>query len=140
MKNLVYKIMNEIGLDIDDQNRIYDQDTGNIINFNQKALVYNFHYDINPGFNEILFDPINNRNIMVNLFSYYLKKLEVIENRYFMAFYQVENHNHKKAVEIKANVNEIIGSNYYANECLGYIELIFKLNNELLDLSSFDFV
>ena len=141
MKNLVYKLMNEIGLDIDDQNRIYDQDTGNVINFNQKTLVYNFHIEIRPNFNELLFDPICNRNIMVTLFSYYLKKLEMMENKYFMAFYQLENNTtHKKAIELKANANEKIQSKFYANECLGYIELVFKLNNESLDLSQFDFI
>lgn len=70
-------LMHEIGLDVDKNNNIVDQDNGQPIHFNGKELKYNLgERRSRMGRNDIGFDPINDTKVMSHLFSFYLDKKE----------------------------------------------------------------
>lgn len=138
MDNLTYKLMCEIGLDIENS-YIIDQDFGALVHFNGRTLRYSEEKtDINLSRNDIFFDPLNNSRLMVMVFSYYLNKLHNTENRYFYIYYPIYNNkNGTGSVEVKSD-SEIYRSNEYISESLRYIDLIFKMSGTDIDLSMYD--
>ena len=64
-------IMQEIGLEIGDDDRIYDQETQNIIRMNGMDVMAPGCYG---GRNSIEFDPYNNKKMMSQLFGYFIDK------------------------------------------------------------------
>ena len=139
INNLLYQLMTEIGLEIDSEMRIVDQDDGNVIMFKGKSLKVSLDNYRQPfiGRNDILFDPITNFKVMNNLFSYFIHKTSVTEGRYFNIFYPVNLPNGRTYIEIKEN-NQVIRSGAYMNPCIAYIDLIFRINGEAYDLSMYD--
>lgn len=139
MNTLLYQLMTEIGLEVDSEMRVVDQDDGNVIMFKGKSLKVSLDQFRQPfiGRNDILFDPISNFKVMSNLFSYFIHKTSITEGRYFSIFYTVPLNNGRTYIEIKED-NEIIRSNAYINPCIAYIDLIFRINGEAYDLSAYD--
>lgn len=138
MNDLNYKLMCDIGLDLDNNMNIIDQDFGNIIMIKGKALKASLN-NIEPfiGGGDILFDPMNNYKLMANLFSYFIQKTQSTEDRYFNVFYPVQGSDNKTAMEIKENMT-VIRSGFYSNPCIAYIDLVFRINDEVYDLSMYD--
>lgn len=139
LNNLTYQIMCEIGLEIDNEMRVVDQDFGNVIMFKGKSLKASNDPLREPfiGRNDIFFDPVNNFKLMSGLFQYYIQKLSNLEGRYFNIFYPVQLPSGKTYIEIKENMNPIRSGSYF-NPCIAYIDLIFRLNGEEYDLSVYD--
>ena len=133
---LVNKLMQEIGLDVNDNNCIIDQDNGNLLQFNGKNLKYNTDRFSKA---DVPFDPIQNVKLMSHLFSYFTGKLNDEDGRYINIYYPVDIPNSKKGViELKEN-NNTIRSNPYYNDSLKYADLIFKLSGEEnVDLNEYD--
>lgn len=138
MNELLYKLMNEVGLSVDDQYNLVDQDYGTVVFLNGKVIKA-ARNGLEPFVSrqEVYFNPIENVKLMRMLFQYYIKKLNVFDNKYFPLFYPISNDKGMGGFEIK-NDKEIYRSNYYNNECLRYIDLIFRMSGENVDLSSFD--
>lgn len=139
INNLTYQLMCEIGLEVDQEMRLVDQDLGNVIMFKGKTLKVNLGGQRQPfiGRNDILFDPVNNYKIMSTIFAYYVQKLTNLEGRYFNIFYAVPLPSGKTYAEIKENM-KVIRSGTYFNPCIAFIDLVFRLNNEEYDLSAYD--
>lgn len=139
INNLLYQLMTEIGLEIDSDFRVVDQDDGNVITFKGKCLKVSLDRYREPfiGRNDILFDPITNSKIMSHLFSYFIHKTSVTEGRYFSIFYPVNLPNGATYIEIKEGENTL-RSNPYMNPCIAYIDLVFRINGEPYDLSMYD--
>ena len=131
-------IMHEIGLDVDKNNNIVDQDNGQPIHFNGKELKYNLgEKKLRIGRNDVEFDPIENTKIMSHLFSYYLDKKNEEDGTYFPVYFSVSNPDGKSSLEIKGD--NTFKSKYYKNESLKYADAILRINgNEYTDLSSID--
>lgn len=139
INNLIYQLMTEIGLEIDSEMRVVDQDDGNVIMFKGKSLKISLDEYKQPfiGRNDILFDPVSNFKVMSNLFSYFVHKTSIMEGRYFSIFYPIYLPNGRTCIEIKEN-DETIRSNAYMNPCIAYIDLVFRINGEAYDLSMYD--
>lgn len=139
INNLNYQLMCEIGLEVDQEMRVVDQDLGNVIMFKGKTLKANIGGLRQPfiGRNDILFDPVNNYKIMTTIFAYYVQKLTNMEGRYFNIFYPVQLQSGKTYAEIKEDM-KVIRSGAYFNPCIAFIDLVFRLNNEEYDLSMYD--
>lgn len=139
---LVNKLMQEIGLDIDNNNYIIDQDNGNQIKFNGKNLKYNSDQNNNRrNSNEILFNPIENPKLMNNLFSYYTDKINQEDGRYVNIYYPLDSGDNsgKGKIELKEDTNDTLQSNNYYNDCLKYADLIFQLGGDTnVDLTEYD--
>lgn len=139
--DLEYQLLLEMGLGVDSNFNLIDQDFGTQIFFNAKNVKVIVN-GVQPQLNkrtDILFDPINNVQLMRNLFQYYIKKLET-EGSVFTVYYPVQGSTPGQAkVEIKDTQLIPYSSKYYFNECLRYIDLIMVLNeDENVDLSMFD--
>lgn len=133
-KDLCDSLMREIGLDVDINMCIIDQDTGIQLEYNGKKMVYQG----NRSKTSVPFDPLNNTKMMSHLFSYYTEKVQAEDGRYFSIFYQVKDSDTKSHLEIKEDNGNIIKSESYTNDTLKYADLIFKINGEEKDLSKED--
>lgn len=123
-RSVIKKIMNEIGLDLNYEGYILDQDTNEVIFVDGKLLKYSFETPVPVNKNiEMYFDPINNLHLMSILFSYYLKKLEIYEDVYFSVYFSVKNELFQHAIVAK-NEGHTIQTNFYNNITLAYAEMI----------------
>lgn len=134
-KELSDILMREIGLDIDSNQCIIDQDTGIPLEYNGKKIVY----EGNRSKTSVPFDPLNNTKMMSHLFSYYTEKVAEEDGRYFSAFYQVNDSATKNHLEAKDESSGlVIKSEPYVNDTLKYADLILKINGVEMDLSKKD--
>ena len=134
------KIFRAIGLDVDNANKVIDQDTCRPIEFKGKCIKFTSDPDKNLllAKNDILFDPINNTKLMSNLFGYYLTKLEEMENTVFNSYYVKSGNEGRTALELK-NESGTITSNYYNNDSIKYMDMILRLNGESdINLNEYD--
>lgn len=140
---VIKKIMNEIGLDLNSEGYISDQDYNNMVVMEGKLLKYSFETPVPINRNiELYFDPLNNLQLMSNLFSYYLKKLEIYEDVYFPIYFSVKNDQFQNAIVVKNEMHSIQTS-FYNNITLAYAEMIFIINGgsplNLVDLDKKQF-
>lgn len=137
---LEYKLLSELGLGVDVNHYLIDQDYGTFVFFNGKHIKAKRN-NVEPFVNrhEVYFDPIRNVKLMRNLFQYYISKIHSLENRYFSVFFPIYNENAPGALEIK-NTTECYRSKCYNNESLRYIDLIFRISGDIdIDLTNLDF-
>lgn len=102
---------------------------------------------------EVAFDVLNNIKLVMFLFGFHLDRKQE-EGMPFLAYFpeeridlykaksrKLDNLEIKKtAVTVKLNSAESITSEYYHNRCLKFIDMIFRLDEELVDLSNFDII
>lgn len=131
-------IMEEIGLTVDKQNRVYDQDTRQPLLFKEKNMKFSSQHNVALGNNDMVFDPANNKGLMNSLFDYYTQKLEDEEGVYVSGHFEEANEDGKMAVNLTVN-NKQVKTNYYTNNSLSYLEAIKVLNgSDSLDLTEYD--
>lgn len=150
-------IMQEVGLDVDEYGYIIDQDNGSRLQFKGKYIKAS-EYPI--GRNDVKFDPLNNVNMMGNIFSYFTNKISEEEGRYVDIFYQNQpNKNEPGSMTVKVHNREFsndccefiedepvssenvetIESKKYVNTALQYADLILSISGDpFTDLSGFD--
>lgn len=141
INELEYKLLMEIGLDIDTEHRLVDQDFGTFVFFNGKHIKAKRN-GIEPFINKhtVYFDPVGNVKFMRQLFQYYINKINQLDGVYFPVFFPIFNQeNRTGCIEMK-NEEGSFRSEYYHNETLRYIDMIFRISGEILDLRQFDFV
>ena len=129
-------IMEEMGLEVGDRQRIYDQDTGCKLQFDGKDLVAPGAASGREAFE---FDPYNSNKLMAHMFGYYTEKLsETGEIDPFNVIYNVDTGKGIGHVEMK-NDDEIMRSKDYKREQCKYADLILQINgDEDPDLKEFD--
>ena len=149
MKELYYNLFADLGLSINSDQYIYDQDTGITLKFKDKYMKMDFFKDVYAGNNDIVFDPSTNYNLIITLFGYFVEKEAANGNDIgFIAQYTEEEPNSKnisaKGARYKQRLvvktkNGDIYSNFYYNLYLAYIEVIFTIAGSTeFDLSNFD--
>ena len=144
---LYYNLFNTIGLSVNSDQYLYDQDTGIILKYNDKAIkAATAPMNVYAGKNDIVFDPVNNYDIMVKLFGYWLdKEIAIGENPKFAAGFQsqyIEDHPEDKMLQ-RFTVCFADGTKYtshfYTKLYLAYMELIFLIgDDQVVNLSNFD--
>ena len=145
MRQLTELLIKEIGLEVNENGYIIDQDYDNELIINGKKLRYCFNnvLKINPV-KEIEFNPLQNSKLMYKLFLYYLEKLNMYDDRYFPTFYSIPgkgNNYGKFSMCAKENNGYIFESKYYYNECLRYLDLILTIGGYTdIDFSQYDIV
>lgn len=128
-------IMQEIGLEVGENNKIYDQDTGDAIKINGLNVVAPGCY---TGRQSIEFDPYNNRKMMTQMFGYFLDKNSEETGIDAISYYNIEESGKAGKVECKMSDNTVITSKEYLRDSLKYTDIIAQLNGGELDLSKFD--
>lgn len=140
MNDLEYQLLLAIGLSVDTNHNLIDQDYGTIIYLNGKNIKSN-RGTIEPFIRktDVYFDPINNVKLMRTLFQYFINKINDLDNRYFSVFFPVYKDNGLISIEIKSEL-ESFKSDYFYNESLRYIDLIFKISGyNFIDVKQYDF-
>lgn len=138
-KNSLNKdIITEIGVDLNNK-LLIDQDTQEPLIFNGKKLVLvDEESKLEKG--ETPFDPINNRKLMTSLLSYNNAKLvEEGSAAPISIFYQLDpDKDGKSAIEVRDEENNKFTSRLYYNDSLKVADILFKMNNDDRDLTSYD--
>ena len=149
LREMYYDLFLEIGLSINNDQYIYDQDSGEVLKYKDKYMKMSFSNDVYAGRNDMVFDPVNNYNLIVLLLGYYIEKEKSVydndigyiadykEEEFKRGFYS-KGERFRQRVVIKT-MNGDLCTNYYYNLYLAYIEAIFILSgNTNYDLSNFD--
>jgi len=143
---LYYNLFNTIGLSVNMDQYLYDQDSGQILKYNDKAIKSaTAPMNVYAGKNDIVFDPVTNYDMMVKLFGYWLdKEIAIGENpniAQFQAQYIEDNPEDKteqRFTLVLANGTSYT-SHYYKKLYLAYMELIFLIgDNQVVNLYNFD--
>ena len=148
LKEMYYNLFIEIGLSINNDQYIYDQDTGIVLKYKDKYMKMSFTGDVYAGRNDMVFDPITNYNLIVTLLGYYIEKeiangndigyIADFKEEEFKREVYVKGERFKQRVVVKTKNGDFC-SNYYYNLYLAYIEIIFILSgNTEYDLTNFD--
>lgn len=130
-------IMNEIGLGVDDHQKVIDQDTREILKFKDKNIKYSSQNSVVLTKNDILFDPFEAKNLMNCLFDHFTKKIEQEDSKYVARYYDLSS---EDGTALEAIVNgEKVTSDYYNNDSLKYLDVIMQLNgSDDINLKQYD--
>ena len=133
-----------IGLELDNQYNVIDQDTRYQLQINGKFIKYFFGN--NPevlDFNDKIFDAVHDSYTMNFLISYYIEKLKMEgSDIYIHSYHPVLNKmDRTSALEFKGECEgrpfQTI-TKFYKNDCLKFIEGLFILSGDGIDLSKED--
>jgi len=124
---LTEMVMSNIGLDVDSQFRVIDQDYGNIMIYEGKYLKCSYNNE-EPMItnNDIHFELTKNIKLMEFIFSYFLYKLELTRQLYFSTYSILQNEKNETSLDLKGYID--IRSDYYKSHTLKYMDIIFKLS------------
>lgn len=169
-EELYYNLFLEAGLAINPERYLINPDVGDgisatdysCIKFNNKRIkIPSNLIEIYAGKNDILFEPMNNLNLMTYMFSYIIdnnKDVKCKDGAYIAAIFSEDNAESKQRVTLRIDhkpksivpfyyidpypfINEgfeDITSEFYYNIYLGYIECIFKFFGNNVCLTNFD--
>ena len=126
-------VMQEIGLEVGPNKRIYDQDTGAAIRINNMDVVDQGSYT-NSRSTE--FNPSGNRKMMGKLFGYFLDKRSEETGINVSTYYNVDGNN---SIECRLSDDTTIKSKSYTRDSLKYLDIMMQLNGEKnVDLKEYD--
>ena len=137
---MYYNLFNEIGLSINAQQYLYDQDTGITLRYKDKYMKATTSIEpIYAGKSDIIFDPANNFNCMVTLFGYFIEKITASDNFPYKAQYVEDNPDKtKQRLVVQTIDGKEYTSEFYNNLYLGFIEVIFQISGFPVNLNNFD--
>lgn len=132
------KILQNIGLEIDEDNCIIDEETGDRLQIRGKYIKTEVG---EQDYNCIEYNPLENPTMMNKLFGYFLDKNEK-ETGVGTRVYSHSTTNKKEkghVILIQEDETTITSGNYY-NDSLKYADIIFKMNSaiKLEDLRPLD--
>lgn len=140
--DLIYNLLNEIGLSIDSNGYVYDQDSGIHLEAQGKKIKASVRPDIPcyAGQGEVVFDPLNNTRQIHTLLGYAIDK-EMATNPEFncISHYITETPMDKPtSITLKMIDGSLLSTPFYNNRCLKFIGGIFLIYGYITDLSNFD--
>lgn len=140
---LCYNLFMVIGLGIDNESHLYDQDTEKKLQFKGKYIKATIREEpVYAGRNDIVFEPWKNYSMMAMLTGYYLDKETNSENGDTIGYIAQGNEDssdkefHRMFIQTKFRGR--IESDWYRNGYLGFIDCIFKLDGQIVDIHNFD--
>ena len=144
MFDMHYDLFSEIGLGINSQQYLYDQDTQTTLTFKDKYIKASINgAPVYAGHNDIVFEPAKNYTLMTRLFEYYLDKCQNSDDGdmlqgYIAHYIDDDETKEKQRVVVKTVGRGEIASNYYYNIYLAYIDCIFRIAGYTAMLQNFD--
>lgn len=139
-----YDLFNEIGLAINGQSYVYDQDTGIQLKIKDKYIKASVNGEpIYTGKSDVAFEPGRNYSLINYLFGYYLTKAQNTEDGdilcgYTAHFIDDNPEKDKQRVVVKTIGRGDIASDYYYNIYLAYFDVIFRIAGYIPNLKNFD--
>jgi hypothetical protein len=142
-EEMYYNMFLEMGLFVNQQGYLQDQDTGIVIRYKDQFIKVslNPNVPVYTGRTDVEFDPKKNFNLMATLMGYYIDKREHGEEPigYISQgiFDKKEEQLHSVFIKSQSGLYE---SDLYHNSYLGFIDCIFKMGGILTNLHPFDIV
>ena len=152
LEDLVFALISEIGLGINQNGILYDQDNGIEIMYNGKHIRASVDAN-NPAIPSdiyAIFDPIWDNKFMNTMLGYYLAKEEAYGNIWSpvvseeiesLQYYNKEDNikTRRSRVYVSLGNNNKISSCFYFQKGLKYSDLILRIaNHPYADLTKFD--
>lgn len=123
-------IMEDIGLTVDSNNRVMDQDTREYLSYRDKNMKFSSQNSVTLTNQDIIFDPITDKAVMGSLFNHYLGKIEEEDGVYVALHYEQRSEDGKSTALVAKVDNQEITTDYYKNDSLKYVEMIKRLNGD----------
>lgn len=120
-------VIREAGLELDEMNRVIDQDTGRPIIVKDKMVKYNNSNISRLMPNEIEFDPLNNPLLASEICANYINKLQE-EGELNTISYGISNKEKNTLGRAVCIAEEKIYTREYDLDSLKYIDLIATIN------------
>ena len=139
-----YDLFSTIGLGINRDCLIYDQDTSTLIQMGGKYIKASVCGEpIYVGKDAIPFDPAKNYKLITYLFCHFLDKAQMSDDGdilggYVSHFIDDNPEKDKQAVVVRTTMKGDIRSRFYYNIYLAYIDCILRIDGYNPDLSNFD--
>ena len=151
LEDLVFALLNEIGLNIDDYGIVYDTDTYNVLSFNGRQIKASTDPS-NPAIPSDLFvvlDPVFDNKIMSFLLAYYLQKEQeygninvttILEDLEPIQYYNKDDYIKTKRSRVTVVLADgtKIYSSYYYQKGLKYSDAILRVGGQPRSLLRFD--
>lgn len=144
LNDIILNYFYEMGMSIDKNGYLYDQDLGNNISYKGNMIKASVNgIPVYAGMNEIVFDPVHNYGLISTLFGTYLDKCQNSEDGDILGGYiahGIEDSKMDKSqrVCVKTLNRGEIASLYYQNVFLAYIDCTFRIAGYNVDLHPFD--
>lgn len=127
-------LIQKIGLELDENSHLVDQDTGQPLHFNGKAIKYNYTNINRLAKNEVEFDPLNNTSMANYLCGYYIEKMNN-EGETDISIYSQSNKDRDTLGNVEARQGDtVIKSDSFVKDSLKFIDLIDKVDSSSQDL------
>ena len=141
---LTYELLNEMEISVRPDGIMVDNNTGNIFAINGNIIKASISpYDIKyAGQGEVELDLLGNIKMVTYLFGHYVE-MKQKEGMPFVSWFQEEREEADikySSLTIKFDSVNSTTTHYYHNRCLKFLEMIFILDNQLVDLSNFDII
>lgn len=148
---LYYHMIVEMGLGIDNQQHLYNQNTGDRLTWRDRFIKCDVNdQPVYAGKNEVIFSLDENFSLFMNMYSYFLDSLTQDEDSDIVVVAHYSDYNEDTnltRVSVKYNnkdgteMGKVIQTSLYYDPWLCYVESIFLLNgNDGFDLHNFDHV
>lgn len=154
---LNYELLNELSISVLPNGSLlyHNDDTGeqSILKMDGKNIIASIsandiHY---AGPMDMKFDILNDIKLIMFLFGFYLKEKQK-EGMPFLSYFSEEIIKPLKetvrstktyavkftALTVKFNTTSSVTSSYYHNRCLKFIDMMFRMDGDIVDLTNFD--
>lgn len=142
---LTYNLLSAIGIEVRRDGSLFDTDTHTIIHFNGKMMKANIdpHHIIYAGQGEGIFEPLTNVRQVTTMLGYFIDKKQNLEDMEFSSYFPAEIEHPVTGwkfsnLTMKCGAHNQIATAYYYNKCLKFIEMIFLLDDQQVNLLNFD--
>lgn len=148
INDLMINYLSEMGLAVDANQYLYDQETGTILQYREKSIKVSINgIPAYAGQNDIVFDPYHNYGIVNTLFGMYIDRCQDTDDGDILQGYishgveDVPTREHdRQRVVVKTMGRGEIASNYYKAIFLAFADCTFKVGGYNVNLQEFDVV
>lgn len=146
---LNYELLVAIGFSVDENGYVYNDNSIVEMDGNRLKACISINKPVYAGQAEVLFEPLRNIQMMNYLFSFYIKE-KMNEGYELYSYYQeeelrpaerpIEEDDMDKytCLTIQHRPGKVTSTEYFRNKCLKFIQMIFIIEGDQVNLSNFD--
>lgn len=143
MNELLYDYFIEMGLNVDSNQYLRFQETGEPVIFDKKYIKASINgQPVYGGMNDVVFD-MRNYKLIASLFTMYLEMCKVSDDGdllegYIAHYMEDDSDKEKQRVTVKTVGRGEISSNFYHIIFFAFVDCTFRISGYNVDLSAFD--
>ena len=148
LNDLIINYLSEMGLAVDANQYLYDQETGIILQYKERNIKVSINgIPAYAGQTDIVFDPFHNYGIVNTLFGLYIDRCQDTDDGDILHGYishgveDIPTREHdRQRVVVKTMGRGEIASNYYRSIFLAFADCTFRVGGYITNLQEFDVV